>query len=152
MSGQSIQSQIVAKAVSLLNTAGAALPSPIQAYRSQVEAFEPEQLPAWNVIPIEDVPDYQGSMCGAVDWKFNFSVRNMVAARNQADLAADALFVASSKAILADPTLGGLVRYTRFTSKKWERDGFASQDNIALVVNYEVEFGTLQTDPTIAVP
>jgi len=150
MSGQSIQSQIIGAVVSLLTAAGATFQTPVLAFRTRVESFDLAQTPAWNVIPDDGETDYVE--CGAVDRKFRFCVRNMVAAQNQADLAADPLYVASTQALCADPSLGGLVRYIREISQKWERDGPASQDNLALVVTYQVEFATLRTDPTVQVP
>ena len=147
---QSIQSRVVGAVVALLNTAGTAFATPVQAFRTRVEAFDITQVPAWNVIPDDGEAEYVET--GAVERKFRFCVRNMVTAQNQADVAADVLYVAASQAIQADPTLGGLVRYTREISQKWERDGAASQDNVALVVTYQVEFATLRTDPTVQVP
>lgn len=147
----SIQSQIVAYVVALLNTAGAANFTPATAaYRTRVEAFAAQQLPAWNVLPDDGETQYME--VAAVDRKFRFCVRNMVSAQNQADAAADPLYVVSTQALCADPSLGGLVRYTREIAQKWERDGAAAQDNIALVVTYEVEFATSRTDPTTRVP
>ena len=142
----SIQSQVVACVVGLLNVAGAAnFITPALAFRTRVESFGPHQLPAWNVLPDEGSAQYVET--AAVNRKVRFCVRNMVAAHDQADLAADPLYVVSTRALCADPSLGGLVRYTREISQKWERDGPASEDNIALVVTYEVEFATLRTDP-----
>jgi len=148
--GQSIQSQVIGAVVALLATAGAAFATPVLAFRTRVESFDPAQVPAWNVIPEDGETEYVE--CAAVDRKFKFCVRNMVSAQNQADLAADPLYVVSTQALCADPSLGGLVRYTREISQKWERDGPASQDNLALVVTYQVEFATLRTDPTTLVP
>jgi hypothetical protein len=149
--GQSIQSQIVAYVVGLLNAAGAEnFTVAVSAFRTRVEEYASTQLPAWNVIPDDGEAQYRE--VSAVDRTFRFCVRSMVSAQNQADLAADPLYVVSTQALCADPSLGGLVRYTREISQKWERDGNASQDNIALVVTYQVEFATLRTDPTMLVP
>jgi hypothetical protein len=148
--GISIQSQILAYVVSLLTTAGGAFVTPILAFRTRVEPFDPTQIPAWNVMPDDGEAKYVE--VAAVDRTFRFCVRNMVAAQNQADLAADPLYVASTQAICADPFLGGLVRYTREISQKWEKEGPASQDNLALCVTYQVEFATLRNDPTALVP
>jgi hypothetical protein len=148
---QSIQSQVVAYVVGVLNTAGAtSFVAPVLAFRTRVESFAPEQLPAWNVLPDEGMTQYVET--AAVNRKFRFCVRSMVAAYNEADLYADQLYVVTAMAIAADPSMGGLVRYAREISQKWERDGPASEDNIALVTTYEVEFATLRTDPTTQVP
>lgn len=146
----SAQSQIMTAVVTALTTAGAALTPVTLAWRTRMEAFDASQLPAWNVIPDDGETEYVE--CAAVDRKFRFCVRCMVSAQNQADVAADPLYVAATQALCADPSLGGLVRYTREISQKWERDGTASADNLALVVTYQVEFATLRTDPTTLVP
>jgi hypothetical protein len=76
----------------------------------------------------------------------------MVSANNQADKAADPLYAVAVRALLSDPTLGGLVMFTREGAMKWEREGVAATDNVALVVTFETEFATARIDPTVAMP
>lgn len=140
----SIQSQIVAKVVALLGAAG-----PWNAYRTRMEAFNPSQLPAFNVLPDSEQPSYIEA--GGINRKFRFFVRHMAAAANEVDAAVDALYVAGQKALLADPKLGGLVWYTREIDAKWELEK-GSQDQVAKVVTYEVEFATSRSDPSVSVP
>lgn len=145
-----VQSQIMAAAVAALNAAGATMQPPVLAFRTRVEAFAESQLPAWNVIPDDGEVDLVNSYSGATARRFRFCVRSMVSAQNQADAAADPLYAAAVTAILTDPTLGGVALFTRELSQKWERDGAAATDNLALVVTFESEFATLRLNPTVA--
>ncbi len=140
----SFQSQIMAKVVALLAAAG-----PWPAFRTRMEAFGPSQLPAFNVLPDEGQVSY--AEVGSMDRKFRFTVRHMAAAANEVDAAVDVLYVAGVQALLADPKLGGLVRYLREMGQKWELEKGA-QDQVALVVTYEVEFSTSRSDPSVRTP
>jgi hypothetical protein len=146
----SIQSQIIAAAVAALNTSGAAMAPAVTAYRCRVEAFAPAQLPAWNVIPDDAEKDKANSYSGVDAWRLRFCVRCMVSAQNTADAAADPLYSAAVKAILADPTMGGLATFAEELTHKWERDGTAATDNLALVVTFETQFSTRRGDPTVS--
>lgn len=148
----SIQSQIVAAAVLQLAAAGAAMTPPVNAHRARVESFPASQLPAWNVIPEDCELDLANSYSGASAWRFRFCVRCMVSAQNEVDSAADPLFVTAVSAILADLTLGGLVNATRMLSQKWEKDGPAATDNLALVLTFETEYATARNNPTAPMP
>jgi hypothetical protein len=138
----SIQSRISAAAVALL--AGTSFP----AYRCRMAPFTHEQLPAFNVIPVDSEADYGSAYSGSVDWKFRWKMRCTADAADAVDAAVDPLFVAGSEAILADPTLGGLCLITRFVGSKWEREGQGEYDQCALVVTFESEFATAQNDPS----
>lgn len=146
----SIQSRALDYVVAALASAGAALIPKASSARCQVEAFEQDQLPAYNVLPDEGEVEVANSYSGATAEKFRFCVRCTVGANNQADKAADPLYVAARPAILSDPTMGGLVNFTRYVSQKWEKDGPAATDNLALVLMFETEFATSRTDPTVA--
>ena len=63
-------------------------------------------------------------------------------------LVADARYVRGAKLLMADRTLGGLVKIIREIDCKWEREQ-AEVQIIALVVTYEVEFTTSTTDPSV---
>lgn len=139
MSNPSLQSQIMAAVVAAL----AATETP--AYRTRMEAFAADQLPAYNVLPAEGETEYLDN--SAIDRKFRFMVRHVAQAANEVDLAVDPLYVAGVRAILADPTLGGLARYTREISQKWDLEK-GSVDTVALVVTYESEFETSRSDPS----
>lgn len=141
----SVQSQVVAAAVAALDGVGGA-----QAYRCRMKPFPAAQLPAFNVLPDEGSSLYLEA--AAIDRRFRFKVRHMAQAVDEVDATVDPLYVAGQKALLADPTLGGLVRYTREMEQKWERDGQGEYDNCALVVTYEVEFATSRSDPSSQVP
>jgi hypothetical protein len=140
----SVQSNVLDAAVTRLNT------TVWPAYRTRMAAFKPDQLPAFNVLPDDAEPDYAEAITGQVDWKFRWRVRMMAATANEVDKAVDALFVAGSKALLTDPTLGGLVLITRYVSDKWEREGEGEYDQCAKVVTFESEFSTSRNDPSAA--
>lgn len=145
MPNPSIQSLVIAKAVTLLNGVAGA-----QAHRCRMKAFPADQLPAFNVLPEEAEPRYIETQ--TIDRHFRFVVRHMGSAVDEVDAVVDPLYVGGQQALFADPTLGGLVRYTREVSQKWERDGQGAYDNCALVVTYEVEFATSRSDPSVQVP
>jgi hypothetical protein len=142
----SVQSQILGAVVTALNT------TQWLAYRTRMASFKADQLPAFNVLPDDGEPDYTDAYSGSVDWRFRFRVRCMAAAVNEVDKAVDPLFVAGSQVILSDPTLGGLVRSTRYAGQKWEREGEGDYDQCALVVTFETEFGASRSDPSVLVP
>jgi hypothetical protein len=148
----SVQSQVLDKVVALLNTAGAAMTPHVAAYRTRIEAFEHAEPRAWNVLPDEGQTDPADSYSGATAHIFRFCVRCTVSSNNQADKAADPLYTAAMGALLSDPTLGGLVNFTCYLSQKWERDGSAANDNVALVLTFETKFTTSRIDPTVAMP
>lgn len=148
----SIQSRVLDKAVALLNTAGAAMAPQVNAYRTRLEAFEAKESRAWNVVPEEGEPDLGKCYSNVTAHIFRFCVRCTVSANNQADRAADPLYCTAVAALLSDPTLGGLVNFTREGVQKWERDGSAANDYMALVVTFETEFATSRIDPTVAMP
>ncbi len=137
----SIQSQVVDAVVAVLGGAGN------RAYRCQLEPFGAEEMPADNVIPEDDVPSYEDT--NSIEWHFKFAVRHTGQSANLVDKAIDARYVAGFKAIMADRTLGGLVLITRVVGKKWEFEK-GELETVALVVTYEVEYSTSQSDPTVA--
>jgi hypothetical protein len=57
--------------------------------------------------------------------------------------------VAAQKLLFADPKLGGLVRFTRENSQKWEFEK-GELDTVALVVTYQAEFSTTRSDPSVS--
>lgn len=148
----SLQSRVIAAAVAALNAEGANLSPAVQAYRTRMEPFTVAQLPAWNVLPDDSEADYSDAYSGSVDWKFRWKMRCTAAAVNEVDAAADPLYVAGSQAILNDPTLGGVCLRTRFSGIKWEREGQGEYDQCALVVTFESEFATSQSDPSVLQP
>lgn len=152
MSAASVQSRIVDAVVAALNTAGAVLAPSVNAYRTRVEAFDDAEPRGYNVIPDEAERDPANSYSGVTAYKFRFCVRCSVQAQNEADAAADPLFVAAVAAIMADPTLGGLATVTRYNGQKWEKDGPAATDNVSLVVTFETEFSTARNDPSVPMP
>ena len=139
--GQSIASDVLDAVVAILggNAAGA--------WRCRFRPFAVTELPADNVLIDQNSLDYQAS--DDVDRTFRFFVRHTVAAADAADKLADARYVRGARLILADPTLGGLVRYTREISAKPDMDQ-AEVELFALAVTYEVEFSTSRSDPSVA--
>ena len=140
MVGASLQSQVIAAVVDRLDQATSA-----RAYRTRMSAFATAQLPAFNVFPDDGEAEY--GTAGVVSRTFRFYVRHMAVALDQVDVAADALYVAGNKALMADPTLGGLVRSLREGKQKWEMEK-GEVEIAALVVTYEAEFTTARADPS----
>lgn len=141
MTVYSLQSQVLDAVVALLG-------GPVKGvYRTRFTPFAIAELPAINVLPDEEqnTPD----TTDGDDIRFRFLVRHMGAAVDEVDKAIDPLYVQAMQQILADSTLGGLVRFTRYISRKWEFEK-AEYDQAALTVIYEVEFSTSRTDPSVA--
>jgi hypothetical protein len=138
----SVQSQVMAKAVALLNAAS------MNAFRTRMSAFSRSQLPAQNVLPEDGETEYLEA--ASVDRRFRFKVRYVEAAVDEVDAAVDLQYVAGNQALLADTYLGGLVRCTHEIGQKWEFEK-GEVDTVALVVTYEVEFATTRSDPSVQV-
>ena len=143
MTTASIQSQVLDRIVALLGGEAAGV------FRARTDEFSPEQCPFDNVVPLDETANYDDN--SSVELVHSFQVRHTVASPRAVDVAADVRYVRGMKLILADPTLGGLVRFTRYVRRKWEMEGKGEQDMIALVVTYEVEFSTARNDPTRAI-
>lgn len=137
---QSIQSDILDAIVAALggNANGA--------YRCRFEAFQASELPADNVIPEDESPQYDS--INDIDNVFQFHVLHTGASVDEVDKAIDRRYVTGQHAILADPTLGGLVRMTRYRGRKWEMDGGKNLDTVTLKVTYECEFSQDKADPS----
>lgn len=139
--GQSIQSDILDGVVAALGGDAASV------FRCRFSDFGAEELPADNVIPEDETPEYQDN--SGIELRHRFRIRHTAAAVDAVDKAVDLRYVRAQKLLLADPTLGGLVRYTRYISRKWEFEK-GELDTVALVVVYEVEFSTSRSDPSVA--
>lgn len=137
----SVQSQVLAAVVHTLSAMGGA-----PAFRSKMTSFSLAQLPAYNVMPEDGETEY--TISGTVDRTIRFSVRHTAEAKDEIDAAVDGLYVASSRALMADITLGGLVVALREGRQKWEMER-GEVAAVALVVFYEAEFSTSRTDPTV---
>ena len=142
MSDQSIQSDVLDAVVAALGGDTG------HTYRCRFTPFAADELPADNVLPEDETANY-GVTTGEVELVHRFMVRHIAQAANLVDKAVDLRYAAAQKLILADPTLGGLVRTTRYVGRKWEMEK-GEYDNVALVVTYEVEFSTSRRDPTVA--
>jgi hypothetical protein len=138
----SIQSQVIAAVVTLLNGKAGAVAS-----RTRFSAYSEAQLPAFNVIPDEGQPDYTDT--DSIYRKFRFVVRHVGQAVDECDVIVDPLYVEGQKALFADTKLGGLVKVIREVGQKWEFEK-GKLDTVALAVTYEVEFSTSRTDPSVA--
>ena len=63
------------------------------------------------------------------------------------DVAVDARYIRAQQLLLADPTLGGLVRFLRYKGRKWQMEPGEVQA-VSLNVTYEAEFSTSRSDPS----
>lgn len=137
----SVQSVVLDAVVAALggNAAGA--------WRCRFTPFAAADLPADNVIPEDEDPTYSDN--SGMDLQHHFKVRYTAAAVDTADKVADARYVRGQKLLLADPTLGGLVKMIRYAGRKWEFEK-GEQDTVAIVVTYQVIFTTSYRDPSVA--
>ena len=141
MTAQSRQFVILSAVVAALGGTAASV------YRCRFADFSAEELPADNVLPEAEEPEYL--VTDDVELKFHFHVRHLASAVADADQVADERYVRGAKLLLADRTLGGLVRNLRLVGRKWEYERSEVQI-IAVVATYEVEFSTSTRDPSVA--
>lgn len=113
--------------------------------RCRLEDYTAAQLPADNVLPANEEADYADT--SSIDLRHRFTVRHVAQAANGVDVTVDARYVRGQQLILADPTLGGLVRFVRYIGRKWEFEK-AGVQTVALAVTYEAEFSTSRSDPS----
>jgi hypothetical protein len=142
----SVQSRILDAVVAALSGTG------YTASRTQLTPYNAAALanaPQFNVVPLESMVDRSRSTTSASYRIFQFDVRCMGAAVNQVDKAIDPLYLLAVNTLLTDPTLGGLVVFTREVAQKWHFDT-ASQDVISHDVTFETEFSTARNDPSAA--
>jgi predicted RNase H-like HicB family nuclease len=139
--GQSVQSNIIDAVVAALGGEAMAV------YRTRFTPFAVAELPADNVIPDAEEPEYQDN--SDVELRHRFIIRHTAAAVDEVDKAVDLRYVRAYQLLQADPTLGGIVRYCRYVGRKWDRQT-GEYDTVALAVTYEVEFSTTRSDPTVA--
>ncbi len=138
MSTQSLQDQIHDAVVAALGPA---------AYNTRFRPFGQNELPAINALPSQEEADYDQSTAD-VERKYSFDVRYIVAAVDQANKAADTLYVTGTRALRSDPVLTSLVKRVIERGRKWEMEQGELQ-HLALVVTYEAEFSTQRNDPSL---
>jgi hypothetical protein len=138
---QSIQSAILDAVVATLGGEEQSV------YRCRFTDFSAAELVggADNVIPEDELPDYDTT--GDTELRHKFFVRHTMQAADAVDKAVDPRFVRAYQLLLADPTQGGLVKFTWYRGRKWEFEK-GELDTVALVVTYEVEFSTKRSDPS----
>lgn len=137
---ESVQSRVLGAIVAVLGGSAA------NVWRTRMESFAQDQLPADNVLPADE--QAKNVTSSSIDLVHTFHVRHTAAAINEVDKVVDARYVRAQQLILADPYLGGLVRMTRYKGRKWEFEK-GEVDTVALVVTYEVEFSTSRSDPSL---
>ncbi|HZL20538.1 MAG TPA: hypothetical protein VFG23_22595 [Polyangia bacterium] len=137
----SIQSQILDAVVATLGGEAASV------YRCRFTPFSAAELVigADNVLPDDEQPEL--GTTDDTDLRHRFFIRHTFQAKDQVDIAVDARYVRAYKLLLADQTLGGLVRWTQYVGRKWEFEK-GELDTAALVVTYEVQFSTNRSDPS----
>ncbi len=144
----SVQFALLDHATQLLggNSAGA--------WRCRFRNFALSELPCDNLLPEQSEALYDNT--ADVERKFRFHVRHMAAAVDDAgtpvdgaDRAADARYVRGAQRLMADRTWGGLIKIIREVGQRWEMEP-GSLQIMALVVTYEIELSTQNTDPSLA--
>lgn len=135
--GQSVQSDVLDKVVSTLGAG---------AYRCRFSDFADAELPADNVIPEDEDPQYLTT--DDVEQTFRFHIRHMATSADGAEKLADARYVRGAKLLLQDVTLGGLVKRIKLIGRKWEMEK-AEKQIVAAVATYECEYSTAMRDPSV---
>jgi hypothetical protein len=140
---ESLQSQILDAVELILGGADESV------YQCRFTPFSAEELAGGtdNIIPDDEVPE--SGTTDDTDLRHRFFVRHTFQAVDRVNKAVDSRYVRAYQLLLADQTLGGLVRWTRYAGRKWEFEK-GELDTCALVVTYEVEFSTNRSDPSVA--
>ena len=140
---ESIQSQILDAVETILGGADESV------FQCRFTPFSAQELAggADNILPEDEVPE--PGTTDDTDIRHRFFVRHTFQATDRVNKAVDTRYVRAYRLLLADPTLGGLVRWTRYVGRKWEFQP-GELDTCALVVTYEVEFSTNRSDPSVA--
>ena len=138
----SIGEQIILKMIAVLN---APVPKPAMCWRSRVEAFASRELPAFVLYnlkePVERISRDQLARTRRV------RLECLVASPPPADAAVDPLYVFAIQMLLADPTLGGMVRSVAEAEIVWDVESGYQQVAVA-GIEFEVEYSTT-LDPTV---
>jgi hypothetical protein len=137
----SIRSQIMAALKAVLNADGA----PCQFYRCRMNPFSPQQLPAGNFFPHQEMNHIDAGDDAAV---LTIMVAAHVAATDDpVDEVADELLVWAEKQIMADDTLGGLCVWIEKKSTAWELAQKGVEQCVA-GITFDVNYRTALTDTT----
>ena len=126
--------------------------------RSDADPFEPGELPAVNLLPVDEsitTDSRVGSAVGAkvlqahsLSLVVQVITRGGSAAENQARL----ISAQCEAAIGTDPTLGGICRQTMYlTAKQWIRDDGSEQRLARQNSLYQCEYRTYSGDPFTSV-
>lgn len=152
-----VDSQILAALKTLLR---AALPASVGVHtgRSDADPFLPEELPAVNLLPVEEEvssPSTMGSAAGVAVLRAHrlaLVVQVVTRGGSAAEDAARQISAQCDQAIGQDPTLGGVCRQTLIpTGKQWVRDDGSEQRLSRQNTLYRGEYRTYSTDPFTAV-
>jgi len=122
--------------------------------RSDADPFEPAELPAVNLLPIEEDISTDSRLGSAVGCRVlqmhGFSVVVQVVTRGGAAAEAQARHISAKcqAAIASDPTLGGVCNQTMYLqAKQWIRDDGAEQRLARQNNLYRGAYRTWSTDP-----
>jgi hypothetical protein len=120
------------------------------AHRCRLRDFSAEELGelgADNVLPEKESNDEQTTDDSELIMRFQ--VVHMVQATEGADRHADLRYVRAFELLMANQTLGGLVRRVKYISRDWHIER-RELELMSIVVTYECEFSTSRTDPKVA--
>jgi hypothetical protein len=129
----SIRAQILARIADILEPV-----NPGGVYRSREAALAREEGPGVFVRPADEAPESKG--LGMTIRDFTVVVGFIVRGRVPDD-DADPLVVAAQAAIMADPTLGGLVARTIEDATTWDFEQ-ADMNAVAIEARYKVRYAT----------
>ena len=133
----------VRQIAALVGATGA--PAPV--YRTDLEEYTAERLPAYNVFRKKDGIAYKGDR-RAANCDFEVIIRAMVAAESEADEAVDPLVVWAWQQVMADATLGGIVQDARLTGVEYQYVEKGSLDVLAADVTVAIVVDVSRSDPT----
>jgi hypothetical protein len=153
MSGP-VSTQILDALVALLQAASTGAATVDVDRDNEAEPYEPGELPAINVIPVEEDVSADRLMGAAVGVPIRqdvtLAVVLQIVTRGGTEPARQArsISAACEAALAADPTLGGVCNQVlRVTGRQWLRDDSAEQRLARMNTRLVCAYRTLSTDP-----
>jgi hypothetical protein len=142
----SVRSQAVAAALAALSGEGS--PAAGGIWRTRTEQFTQDEVNSYNVWPVDEKftedDDHE-----TLEVAFTLRVQCLVAACNEVDLAVEPLAVFAHQALMADETLGGVVRGIKPASSKWTIAEGGQNDILSFDIDFDVQYQVSRADPTV---
>lgn len=131
----------------MCNALNAPASPPCTTFRTRIDAFATQELPAMVIFAIKETPEVKSA--NTVLRTRTVRLEILVAGEPPADSNIDPLYTYAVQTLQADMTLAPLIRKLKEASIQWETEA-SYQDATVAAVDFDVVFVTTQ-DPTVRV-